>query len=201
MARNLTIKDAIKIMNKNFGDLDLEGTAISSLPDNLTVGGYLYLQGTQVTNPQNYKRLRDGDHMPGEYLYADGILTHIKREQKRGIYTYYTGKIKGRNVISDGINYAHCKNFKSGVADLIFKSAEDRGADQYKGFDVSRQISRDEMRAMYHVVTGSCGPGIDDFITKLGDSAKDTYSVEEVIQLTKEKNAYRCEMFMEFFEG
>ena len=36
------------------GDLDLRGTAITSLPDNLTVGGGLYLQGTAITSlPDN----------------------------------------------------------------------------------------------------------------------------------------------------
>ena len=32
------------------GDLDLEGTNITSLPDGLTVGGYLDLRGTNITS-------------------------------------------------------------------------------------------------------------------------------------------------------
>ncbi|WP_256185867.1 hypothetical protein, partial [Desulfovibrio desulfuricans] len=31
------------------GSLDLRGTQITALPDNLTVGGYLDLRGTQIT--------------------------------------------------------------------------------------------------------------------------------------------------------
>ena len=38
------------------GGLDLEDTPITSLPDNLTVGGYLYLNGTPITSlPDNLK--------------------------------------------------------------------------------------------------------------------------------------------------
>ena len=32
------------------GSLDFEGTEITSLPDNLTVGGSLFLEGTGITN-------------------------------------------------------------------------------------------------------------------------------------------------------
>jgi len=39
------------------GYLDLRGTQITSLPDNLSVGGYLYLQGTQITSlPDNLRK-------------------------------------------------------------------------------------------------------------------------------------------------
>jgi len=31
------------------GDLDLQGTNITALPDNLTVGGWLDLRGTNIT--------------------------------------------------------------------------------------------------------------------------------------------------------
>ena len=38
------------------GDLSLNNTPITSLPDNLTVGGYLYLNGTPITSlPDNLK--------------------------------------------------------------------------------------------------------------------------------------------------
>ena len=35
----LTLEKAQEIMNENGGSLDLRGTPITSLPDNLTVGG------------------------------------------------------------------------------------------------------------------------------------------------------------------
>lgn len=41
-------------MQKNGGWLDFSGTNITSLPDNLTVGGSFYLSGTKITSlPDN----------------------------------------------------------------------------------------------------------------------------------------------------
>ena len=45
----LSIKLAKQIMAENDGGLDLRGTGITSLPDNLTVGGWLDLRGTGIT--------------------------------------------------------------------------------------------------------------------------------------------------------
>ena len=110
------------------GSLYLGG--LTSIPEgfNPTVGGSLYLRGLT----SNYTKLKDGDYAPGKYLYADGILTHIKREKKIGEYTYYIGKIPGHDVIFDGEHYVHCSSVKEGISELAFKfkTAEDRGADQ-----------------------------------------------------------------------
>ena len=117
------------------GSLDLEGTSITTLPDNLTVGGSLYLNGTGITR-RKVLRLRNGDYKPGRYLFADGILTHIKSKRTINGYTFFVGKIPGKNVVFDGKNYAHCSTLREGIADLIFKSASDRGADQYKNLSL-----------------------------------------------------------------
>ena len=51
-SRDYTINDDLTI--NVIGHLDLEGTQITSLPDNLSVGGSLYLRGTQITSlPDN----------------------------------------------------------------------------------------------------------------------------------------------------
>ena len=107
------------------GWLDLRETGITSLPEGLTVGGSLYLRGTGITNQDEKKvtRLTNGMYVPKKYIYCDQILTHIKRDKKIGLYTFYLGKIKGKNVVSDGTYYAHCKNFKEGVLDIEFKRA------------------------------------------------------------------------------
>ena len=116
------------------GGLDLSGTGITALPDNLAVGGWLDLRGTKITNP-TVKKLCQGDYVPGKYLYADEILTHIKKKKQIGEYTLFVGKIPGHNVVFDGKHYAHCKNFRDGVGDLLFKSAADRGADQWHWYE------------------------------------------------------------------
>ena len=179
------------------GGLDLSGTKITALPDNLTVGGGLYLSGTKITN-RTVKRLRHGEYVPGKYLYADGILTHIKKKKKIGEYTLFIGKIPNRHVIFDGKHYAHCRNFRDGVADLLFKSAIDRGADQYKGISLDDSFTVEELKTMYRIITGACQQGTQAFVDGLKER-KERYTIREAIELTK--GQYNAEKFKEFFEG
>ena len=181
--------------------LYLEGcTGLTSLPDNLTVGYSLYLEGCTglSENYKYYHTLLNGDYVPGRYLYADGILTHIKRKKQIDKYTYYIGKIKGKNVISDGTYYAHCKNFEEGVSDLAFKAAKDRGAEQYKNLTKDSVVSFEEGRTMYRIITGACSAGTQQFIDDMTEK-KESYSISEIIEMTK--NAYGGEIFRKFFEG
>ena len=179
------------------GWLDLRGTNITALPDNLTVGGNLDLIGTGITN-HTVKRLRHGEYVPGKYLYTDGILTHIKKKKKIGEYTLFVGKIPNRHVIFDGKHYAHCRNFRDGVADLLFKSAADRGADQYRGISLDDSFTVEELKRMYRVITGACEAGTKSFVNNLKD-LKDKYTVREVIEMTD--GQYNAEKFKAFFEG
>ena len=214
----LTIEEAERLMNESGGGLDLRYTQIASLPDNLTVGGWLdlrytqiaslpdnltvggglYLSGTQVPiEERKYKKLHNGDYVPKRYIYADCILTHIKSCHTIKGYTFYKGKIKGQNVISDGVNFAHCDTFRNGVADLLFKTAKDRGADQYKGLTLDSELTPDKMITMYRVITGACKQGTENFINSLG-KLKEKYTIREAIEITK--GQYNSEKFKEFFE-
>ena len=179
------------------GSLDLRGTEITALPDNLTVGGNLDLSDTGIINPI-VKKLCQGDYVHGKYLYADGILTHIKKKKKIGEYTLFIGKIPNRHVIFDGKHYAHCKNFRDGIADLLFKSAADRGADQYRGISLDDSFTVEELKTMYRVITGACKAGTEFFVNSLKD-LKDEYTVREAIEMTK--GQYGAERFQAFFEG
>ena len=179
------------------GSLGLRGTQITALPDNLTVGGSLDLRGTQITS-DNHKQLRCGDYVPGRYLYADGILTHVKGCKKIDGYIYYQGKIKGRNVVSDGTHYAHCKSLRDGIADLIFKAAAERGAGQYKGLTLDSVVKTEDAINMYRVITGACRQGTQRFLDNLG-KLKESYAVREIIDITR--GQYGAERLQEFFEG
>ena len=181
------------------GYLDLSG--LTSIPDgfNPTVGGYLDLSGlTSIPDGFNMARkLKDGDYRPGEYLYADGILTLVKRDKKVGEYTYYVGKIQGMDVISDGRNYAHCKSIKDGINELAFKTAKDRGAEQYRGIDIEKQIKMEDAVVMYRIITGACQKGTQRFVDSM-ETVKDSYTVREIIEMTK--GQYGGETFRRFFE-
>ena len=212
--KTLTLAEATAIMDNNGGNLDLRGTPITSLPDNLAVSGYLDLCGTQITSLpdnlalgrkvysdigfkcDNHCKLKDGEYAPNRYLYADGILTHVKGKKSIKGYDFYIGKIKGKNVVSDGTHYAHCSTLQEGVADLLFKSAKDRGAKQYSHLTLDSEVTAEDAITMYRVITGACRQGTQRFVDGLG-KLKDKYTVREIISITQ--GQYNSEAFREFF--
>ena len=113
-------------------------------------------------------------------------------------YIFYVGKIKNKNVVSDGENYAHCKNFSEGVQDLIFKAAKDRGAEQYKSLTKDSIVSQEDAIAMYRIITGACRQGTQSFLDSLGE-LKEKYTIAEIIDLTK--GHFGSDTFRRFFEG
>ena len=181
------------------GSLDLR--SLTSIPEgfNPTVGGSLYLSSLTSAQRKRVKQktLNNGDYVPGNYLYADGILTHVKRKRKFGDYTYYQGKIPGRNVVFDGEHYAHCKSFKDGVLDLNFKKAKDRGSEQYKTLTLDSEVTKDEAITMYRIITGACRAGTEQFLSTIKEF-KDKYTVRELIEITR--GQYGAESFKNFFE-
>ena len=134
--------------------------------------------------------------MEGRYLYADGILTHVRKCRRLGSYTVYVGKIKGKNVVSDGVHYAHCDSIRDGIADILFKTASDRGADQYKGMSLDTEMTVDEAVTMYRIITGACRQGSAAFVDGLKDK-KERYTIRECIELTR--GQYGAERFAAFF--
>ena len=111
--------------------------------------------------------------------------------------TYYQGKIPNRNVVYDGKNYAHCKDFRTGIADLIFKSAKERGAGQYRQDPLDKPFTVPELATRYRVITGACQQGTQAFIDSFGDQIKERYTIREVIELTK--GQYGAGRFAEFY--
>ncbi len=185
-------------MERLGGSLYLDGTQIKSLPEGLTVGGSLYLDGTQINNRNDFKQLKNGDYVAGKYLYCDDMLIHVKRKKKIGNYTYYIGKIKERNAIFDGENYAHCKSFKDGVLDLEFKKMSERGADQYKSLTLDSVVKREDAIVMYRIITGACRAGTAHFLEGLKET-KEEYTIKEIISLTK--GQFGSSVFERFFGG
>ena len=178
------------------GSLDLSGSSITSLPDNLTVGGWLDLSGSSIKK-RNVKHLANGDYAPGRYLYADGILTLVQKSKTMNGITYFKGKIPGRNVVYDGKNYAHCADFREGIADLNFKYAKDRGASQYKTLSLDTEFPINELMTMYRIITGACKQGTQSFVDSFGKNRKERYTIREVIELTE--GQYGANRFKEFF--
>jgi len=213
----ITIEQAQAMMNSNSGNLNLSGTGITALPEGLTVGGSLYLSDTGITalpegltvggsldlsgtgiKRYSVKHFKEGDYKEDCYLYADGILTHVKKKKTVNGYTYFLGKIPNKNVIFDGNRYAHCADFRTGKKDLEYKAAKDRGADQYKGLPLDTKLSVDDLVTMYRVITGACQQGSQAFVESLGNKLKESYTIQEAIHLTSDQ--YGGRQFAEFFQ-
>ena len=155
------------------------------------------MSGTQIKHPNRYKRLRQGDYEENRYIYADGFLTHCKKKREYKGYTYYPGKIKGKNVIQKGNLFAHCRSFKEGVQDIAFKEAKERGADQYKNLKLDSVLTKEEAIQAYRIITGACRQGTDQFLSTI-KRFKKQYTVAEIIELTK--GQYGASTFKRFFE-
>ena len=217
----LTLEDAQKRMEKSGGRLDLSGTPITALPEGLTVGGWLDLSGTQITAlPEGLtvggslylrgtpitdkaaarKRVRkpvDGEIKPG-YIYADGRLFHYTgRSHAVDSYSVYVGKIPGELLVTDGTFWAHCNSARDGIADILYKRAKDRGAEQYRGLDMDRPYTVEELKTMYRVITGACRVGTEAFVSSIRD-LKERYTIREAIELTR--GQYNSAAFARFFE-
>ena len=161
--------------------------------NNVTVGKQLYCYNG---NSYNINHLQNGDYVEVRYLYADDILTHVSSKRTFGKYTFYKGKIPNINVIYDGVNYAHCSNFKSGVLELEFKSMKDRGSEQYEHLTVNDIVDTDYAITMYRIITGACQTGTEMFVNNVKD-LKDKYSISEIIELTD--GWYGSTIFKKFF--
>ena len=206
LPNNLTVKNYLNLAN----------APITKLPNNLTVGRYLTIKNTNITEiPSSLKvgrdllsdtlllppenRLKNGTYVENNYLYADNILTHIKKTKKINNYTYYIGKIKGENVLYDGVNYSHCSSFKQGVLDLQYKTIKDRGSEQYKNISLTEQIPFDKAVTMYRVITGACKQGTSNFISSIEKKdKKESYSPLEIAKITEYQ--YGNEVFKKFFD-
>ena len=162
------------------------------------MGGYLDLEGcTNITETSNINRkFPKVIYEEGRFIFCDGILTHIKRKRVFGKFTFFYGKIKGKNVIFDGENYAHCKDFKTGVIDLEFKAAKNRGSEQYEGLTLDSVVKYEDAIVMYRVITGACQQGTQNFLDNLGE-IKTEYTVREIIDLTR--GHYGARTFSDFF--
>ena len=111
-------------------------------------------------------------------------------------YTLYIGKIPHKNVVSDGTNYAHCDKLRDGIADLRFKAAKNRGAEQYKNWSLDTEVTVEQAVTMYRIITGACRQGSESFVNSLG-KLKEKYTIRECIEITK--GQYNAQRFAEFF--
>ena len=181
------------------GNLYCYNNQLTSLPDNLTVGGDLHCYNNQLTSIQitHFKRHNYTQGETGHnWIYADGILSIIKSKRQIGKYTYYQGKHRN-SVITDGVNWAHCKDLRTGIIDLQFK-AEKRDVSDYEGLTLDSEVSYEDAVIMYRIITGACSAGTNEFLSRMKpEQIKDKYKISEICEITD--GAYGSDVFRKFF--
>ena len=199
---------------KSSGGIEVHQSATLTAPNLATSGSIDVHQGATLTAPNlatsgwirkeaESKRqvgIKNGDLFGADknILYADGIFIIFKSVKEIQGIKFYQSKFKHTiSCATDGTYWAHGKSLKICISDLMFKSANDRGADQYKGIDINKYVSFEQAVIMYRIITGACSGGIESFISGLQD-VKDEYSPNEIIELTKGQHGN--DVFRRFFD-
>lgn len=114
------------------GSLDLYKAAITSLPDNLVVGGSLDLQETQITDTSNVNRNAPTlyEWHNGKYIKVDGIFSVVDSHHGNVYKVHQIGNKKQMYVVGDGNGkWAHGETIDEARKDLIYKiSKRDKSA-------------------------------------------------------------------------
>lgn len=201
------IEEFLKILESKNVDYTKEG-------DNLVVGGYLYLRGTNIRKKkvqkpkenfwQNLKlniRLKLGLDIKlswknGRYRKIDGLFCEVL-EQKRNIM-----RVKINNKLAfifqkDGI-FAHGNTVKQAYFDWLFKTS-DRDVEKYKNIKSDEVHTLDWWVVAYRTITGACSFGTNNYLENNKDKYKDKMTLAKVIEATK--GQYGSDTFREFFKG
>ena len=185
------------------GYLDLVGTQITSLPDNLTVGGDLDLRGTQITDTSMVNRklkvnMVDKLWSKSKFINVDGIFAEKVNHHGN---VWEVKKINGTKsfyIVTDGSGkYAHGDTIQEAKKNLVYKISN-RDKSEYESLTLDSVLSFEEAIECYRVITGACSFGTKDFVENYLTDKKDKYTIKEVIELTKGR--YGNEVFKDFFK-
>lgn len=182
------------------GSLYLYRNAITSLPDNLVVGGSLYLQDTQISDTSNVNRNAPTlyEWHNGKYIKVDGIFSVVDSHHGNVYKVHQIGNKKQMYVVGDGNGkWAHGETIDEARKDLIYKiSKRDKSA--FKNLKLDSVLTFEQAIECYRVITGSCAAGTKDYVeNRLPKPHKEKYSIREIIELTKDE--YQGEAFETFF--
>ena len=185
------------------GGLDLGGTQIQSLPDNLTVGGDLFLEDTQITDTSMVNRkftvnMVDKLWSNSKFIKVDEIFAEKVNHHSN---VWEVKRISGTKtffIVTDGNGkYAHGDTIQEAKKDLIYKISN-RDKSEYDNLTLNSELTFEEAIECYRVITGACSFGTKDFVENYLSEKKDKYTIREMIELTKGR--YGNETFKEFFK-
>ena len=175
------------------GSLYLRGTQITALPDNLTVGGYLDLEGTQITDSDadkiRSKSFPEGfilSWQDGKYVSADGIFSEVVSHRGNVYRTRQIGKERVEYLVTDSKGkWAHGATLEAARADLIYKIGN-RDKSEYAELTLDSILPFERAIEAYRVITGACSAGTRGFVKQL-KVVKEQYSIREICELTKDQ--------------
>ena len=169
--------------------------------DNLTVGGGLDLRGTKIESlPDNIHNIPSMLIWYNRYVLVDGIFAEIINHRGNVWTTKRVGRKDIEYIVTDGNGrYAHGKTIQEAKNDLIYKISN-RDKSRYKGMKLTDTLTHEEAIEAYRVITGACSAGTRYFVENyLGDEKAESYKIEDIIQLTKGRFGNR--IFAEFFNS
>lgn len=176
--------------------LDIRKTSISTLPEDLIVNERVYSEGLRPGNPsQNY--LKNGDYVPNRYIYANGDLTEIEYSYREKECDIYVGRLKGKNIVSDGIYYVQCEDVEKGIEEIKSKTITALDIVQYKNLTLDSVVELNDAITMYCVITGARRQETNKFMSSI-KNPKRKYVIRELIKLTKGQHG--AKQFAGFFE-
>ncbi|MCK9544880.1 MAG: hypothetical protein M0R03_22935 [Novosphingobium sp.] len=133
----------------------------------------------------------------GKYISVDGLFTKVVSHKGNVWKVKGVAKDKIFYLITDGNgNYSHGDTLQEAKVDLIFKTTN-RNKEDYEGLTLNSELSYEEAIVCYRVITGACSYGTKDFIENRLPKKKETYTIAEIIELTK--GEYGNNTFEEFF--
>lgn len=182
------------------GSLYLSDTGITQLPEGLTVGGYLDLRGTGITDTSKVNRNAPNffEWRNREYIKVDGIFSKVVSHKGNVYKIRQIGETKERYLITDGTGkWSHGDTLKEAKDDLIYKiSNRDKSA--YENLTLESELTFAEAIEAYRVITGECSTGTKMFVENGLTERKEKYTISEIIRLTR--GQYNSDVFRQFFE-
>ena len=127
------------------------------------------MPNNRLTNIRAYHKLElaTPEWVDGRFVWADGILTPIKKIMHIGEYLLFVGRIPHRNVVSDGVHFAHCDKFSDGILDLKIK-INGQDTSRFYSLRYDTVLTPEEAIEAYRVITGACAHGTRLFLDKIG---------------------------------
>lgn len=172
--------------------------SINEIPDgfNPTVGENIYYDKSSYKKINHEIPILSWEN--GKYIKVDGIFCEVLHKKDNIFKCKHITKKKPFYIVSDSNDtYAHGESIKEAQSDLLYKLTE-RNVDGYKNLTLDSILTHDDAVICYRVITGACSFGTNDFLENiLGDNSKESYTINEIIQLTE--NQYGNITFKDFF--